>query len=467
MRHRAAETRAIAAASKRRRDPTMRVVGPPQSSHRILILGGGFGGVYAALELEKILARRDGVDVTLVTRDNFFLFTPMLHEVAAADLELDTIVNPLRKLLRRVNTFVGNVETVDLEARRIRVSHGADGHTHDLPYDQLVLALGSSTNFFGLPGVERCALTVKSLGDAIGLRNRLITHLEEANSECSAGARQPLMSFVVAGGGFAGVETLGGINDFVREALRFYPNLRPENLRMVLVTPDPVILPELGPELGAYAQRKLAARGVEIVTGTKVRGVENDVVELTDGRRIQASTLVWTAGTTPNPLVAALPVQKRGGRVTVNEYLEVPDRPGVWALGDCALVPDPRSGGFHPPTAQHALREGRTVARNVAAAVLGGPKRPFRFSTLGQLAAIGKRTGVAKVLGIRFSGFIAWWLWRTVYLSKLPRLEKKVRVALDWTLDLCFAKDFACVTASARASRAAPVEQARAAGAVE
>ena len=432
----------------------MRVVGPRKSSHRILILGGGFGGVYAALELEKVLARRDGVDVTLVTRDNFFLFTPMLHEVAAADLELDTIVNPLRKLLRRVNTFVGNVEAIDLEARRVRVSHGADGHTHDLPYDQLVLALGSSTNFFGLPGVERCALTVKSLGDAIALRNRLITHLEEANSECSAGARQPLMTFVVAGGGFAGVETLGGINDFVREALRFYPNLHEGNVRMVLVTPDTVILPELGPELGAYAQRKLAARGVEIVTGAKVRGVENDVVELTDGRRIQASTLVWTAGTTPNPLVAALPVEKRGGRVAVNEYLEVPDRPGVWALGDCALVPDPRSGGFHPPTAQHALREGRTVARNVAAAVLGGPKRPFRFSTLGQLAAIGKRTGVAKVLGIRFSGFIAWWLWRTVYLSKLPRLEKKVRVALGWTLDLCFAKDFACVTAGPASSRA-------------
>jgi NADH:quinone reductase (non-electrogenic) len=437
-------------------------------TRRILILGGGFGGIYAALELEKILGRRDDLEVTLVTRDNYFLFTPMLHEVAAGDLELNTIVNPLRKLLGRVNTFVGNVEAIDLEAREVQVSHGLDGHTHDLPYDQLVLALGSSTNFFGLPGVERCAFTVKSLSDAIVLRNRLITHLEEANAECSAGSRQPLMTFVVAGGGFAGVETLGGINDFVREALRFYPNLREDNLRMVLVTPDPLILPELGPKLGAYAQRKLAARGVEIITGVKVRGVENDLVELTDGQRIQASTLIWTAGTAPNPLLAALPVPKRGGRVLVNEYLEVPDRPGVWALGDCALVPDPRAGSFHPPTAQHALREGRTVARNVVAAVLGGSKRPFRFSTLGQLAAIGKRTGVANVFGIRFSGFIAWWLWRTIYLSKLPRLEKKVRVALDWTLDLCFAKDFACVAAGPQGSRdgargeAAPVEQARA-----
>jgi len=426
---------------------------------RILILGGGFGGVYAAFEMEKHLARRPDVEVTLITRDNFFLFTPMLHEVAAGDLELSTIVNPLRKLLRRVNTFVGTVEAIDLDARVVQVSHGFDGHTHDLPYDQLVLALGSSTNFFGLPGVERCALTVKSLADAVALRNRLIAHLEEASSECAAGARHPLMTFVVAGGGFAGVETLGGINDFARDALRFFPNLREDHLRMVLVTPDALILPELGPKLGAYAQRKLAARGVEIITGVRVRGVEHDLVTLSDGRAIKASTLVWTAGTCPNPLVASLPMQTRNGRITVDEYLAVPGRPGVWALGDCALVPDRRTGGFHPPTAQHALREGRTVARNVAASVLGGTPRPFRFSTLGQLATIGRRTGVANVFGIRFSGFLAWWLWRTIYLSKLPRLEKKVRVALDWTLDLCFAKDFACTASGpAPAGRGVRVE---------
>jgi len=413
---------------------------------RVLILGGGFGGIYAALELEKLLARRGGLEVTLVTRDNFFLFTPMLHEVAASDLELSTIVNPLRKLLRRVGTFVGDIEAIDLGGRRVRVSHGLDRHTHDLPYDHLVLALGSSTNFYGLPGVEDCALTVKSLGDAVALRNRLIGQLEEANSECAAGERQPLLTFVVAGGGFAGVETLGGVNDFVREALPFYPNLQEDHLRMVLVTPDPLILPELGPQLGAYAQRKLAARGVEIVTGVKVRAARGGVVELSDGRTIRASTLVWTAGTAPNPLVARLPLPNRGGRVLVNEYLEVPGWPGVWALGDCALVPDARTGGFHPPTAQHALREGRVAARNAAAAVRGGRKKPFRFKTLCQLAAIGRRTGVANVFGVNFSGFVAWWLWRTIYLSKLPRLEKKVRVALDWTLDLCFAKDFACVT---------------------
>ncbi len=426
---------------------------PDTPTTRVVILGGGFGGIYAALELEKVLARRPDLEVTLVARDNYFLFTPMLHEVAASDLELSTIVNPLRKMLRRVGSFVGSVEAIDLEGRRVRVAHGGDGHCHELPYDHLVLALGSSTNFFALPGVEECALTVRSVNDAMALRDRIISQLEEANSECAAGVRQPLMTFLVAGGGFAGVETLGGINDFVREALRFYPNLREEHVRMILVAPDRLILPELGPKLGAYAQQKLAARGVEIITGVKVRAVDGDVVALTDGRTIRANTLIWTAGTAPNPLIAALPVPKRGGRVLVNEYLEVPGAPGVWALGDCALVPDGR-GGFHPPTAQHALREGRTAARNIAATLTGTAKRPFRFATLGQLAAIGRRTGVANVFGVNFSGFVAWWLWRTIYLSKLPRFEKKVRVALDWTLDLCFAKDFACVTQNLGATRA-------------
>jgi NADH dehydrogenase len=256
-----------------------------------------------------------------------------------------------------------------------------------------------------------------------------------------------LLTFVVAGGGFAGVETLAAIRDFVREALPFYPNLRPEFARTVLVTPDQLILPELSSKLRAYAQRKLADRGVEIMTTTRVTGVHGGVVELSSGQKIEANTLIWAAGTAPNSLVAALRLSKRNGKIEVNEYLQVPGFESVWAVGDCALVPNLRDGGFHPPTAQHALRERRAVADNVAATILGRGKRPFRFTTLGQLASIGRRTGVANILGMNFSGFIAWWLWRTIYLSKLPRLEKKVRVALDWTLDLVFAKDFARVTA--------------------
>src|SRR5208282_2102178 len=280
----------------------------------------------------------------------------------------------------------------------------------------------------------------------IELRNQLITHLEEANSECAANERQPLLTFVVAGAGFAGVETLGGINDFLRAAIRFYPNLNPNFVRTVLISSEEFVLPELGQKLGAYAQRRLAARGIEVITHVRVIAVSKGLIELSDGQKIRADTLVWAAGNAPNPLIAALPIPTSGGRIEVTEYLEVRNLPGVWALGDCALVPDSKTGGFHPPTAQHALREGRCVARNVAAAIFGGKRKSFRFATLGRLAAIGHRTGVANVFGINFFGFSAWWLWRTVYLMKLPRFEKKVRVALDWTLDLFFSKDFALLT---------------------
>src|SRR5271157_281021 len=407
---------------------------------RILILGGGFAGLYAAMELEESLGREPDVEVTLVNRENFFLFTPMLHEVAASDLDLTTIVNPVRRMLKRVNFFAGEVEGIDLPNKRVAVSHGFDHHGHSLEYDFLVLGLGSITNFFKLPGLEQRALTMKSLGDAMTLRNRLIAHLEEADTECCK-IKEPLLTFIVAGGGFAGVETIAGINDFLREALPAYPHLREEFLRVVLVHPGPVILPELGEKLGSYAQKKLAERKVEIRVNTKVTAVSDEGVALSDGTMIEGKTLIWTAGTSPHPLLQALPCVKERGRLTTNECLEVPGWPGVWALGDCAAVPDPKTGKACPPTAQHALRQGKVVAHNVLAAVRGGDMKRFSFSTLGQLAAIGKRTGVANILGVNFSGFVAWWLWRTIYLSKLPGFEKKVRVALDWTLDLLFSKD--------------------------
>ncbi len=408
---------------------------------QIVILGGGFGGIYTAMHLEKQLAHEPNVDITLVNRENFFLFTPMLHEVAASDLDITHIVNPIRKLLHRANFFEGDVEYIDLPNQRVGVSHGYEPHPHELPYDHLVLALGSITNFFNLPGLEEHALTMKSLGDAIQVRNRMIANLEEASSECAVHGREPLLSVVVAGGGFAGAETIAGINDFLRESVEFYPNLSEEMLRIVLVHPGEIILPELGPKLGAYAQKKLAQRGVDIRTNTRVTGVTEHGVTLSDGSTIPSCTVIWTAGTSPNPLLAALPCTKERGRVIVNEYMEVPEWPGVWALGDCALVPDRKTGMPYPPTAQHALREGKVLAHNITATLRGGQKKPFIFTALGQLAAIGKRTGVANILGMNFSGFLAWWLWRTIYLSKLPRLEKKLRVMMDWTLDLVFSKD--------------------------
>jgi NADH dehydrogenase len=408
---------------------------------RVLILGGGFGGLYAALEFER---RRDlALEVTLVTQENFFLFTPMLHEVAASDLDLTNIVNPVRKLLRHVHTFVGEVTSVDLGARRVTVAHGFSRHVHALEYDQLVLGLGSVTNFFGIPGLADQALCMKTLRDAVELRNRLIAHLEEADTECAKSDREPLLTFVVAGGGFAGVETIGSLNDFLHEALPYYPNLNRRMLRLVLVHPGDFVLPELGPDLGRYASGQLRSRGVEIHANSKVAGVTPREVILSDGTRLTTFTLVWTAGTAPCPALGLIDLPKERGRIKVEATLAVPGHPGLWALGDCAVIPDVnKTGAFHPPTAQHASREGRVLAANIAASVRGEALRPFTFKTLGLLASIGRRTGVARILGVNFSGFAAWWLWRTIYLSKLPGFEKKVRVALEWSLDLFFKKDF-------------------------
>ena len=408
---------------------------------RILILGGGFGGIYTALRLERRWPRDGAIEITLVNRDNFFLFTPMLHEVAASDLDLTHIVSPIRSLLTRTQLFTGDVTGIDLEARQVRVAHGEASHEHVLEYDHLVLALGARTNFFGLPGLETHALCMKSLGDAIHVRNRLIAHLEEADAECSADARGPLLTFVVAGGGFAGVETMAGINDFVREARTFYPRLAGEAIRMVLVHGGRELLPELGDGLGGYAHRQLASRGVEVHTGVHVTAVTDSDVQLSNGMSVASRFLVWTAGLSPHPLLERLPIALDHGRAIVDEALQVTGQPGVWALGDCAVIPNPKTGKPHPPTAQHAIREGRVLADNILATLAGRPVRPFRFATIGQLAAIGRRTGVARVFGITFSGFPAWWLWRTIYLLKLPRLDRKVRVALDWTLDLFFRKD--------------------------
>ena len=407
--------------------------------NRVLILGGGFGGLYAALEFEK---RRDpDFEVTLISQENFFLFTPMLHEVAASDLDLTHIVNPIRKMLRHVNFFEGDVRSVDIARRQVVVAHGFDQHTHSLEYDHIVFALGCVTNFYNIPNLAETAITMKSLADAVALRNRLIEHLEEADTECAANNREPLLTFVVAGGGFAGVETIGSINDFLKGALPYYTNLKPEMMRVVLVHPGEFVLPELGEELGRYASRKLAKRGVEIMANSKIKSVNSREVELTNGISINCATLIWTAGTVPHPLLAELPLPKERQRLKVNAAMGIEDHPGIWAVGDCAMIPD-EHGGYQPPTAQHASREGKVLAHNIVANSWGKNLIPFRFKTLGLLASIGRRTGVARILGVNFSGFVAWWLWRTIYLLKLPRVEKKLRVALDWTLDVFFSKDF-------------------------
>ena len=370
----------------------------------------------------------------------------MLHEVAASDLEITNIVNPLRKLLHKVEVLVGDVDQIDLAAKRVLISHNSRNYPQQIGYDHLVIALGSVTNFYNLPGIAELAVPMKSLSDAIRLRAQILRNLEEANSECDPTDRRSLLTFVVAGGGFAGVETVAALNDFVRQALPFYPNLYEEMLRVMLVHSGPVILPELGQGLGRYAQKVLARRGVEIRFNTRVKSMTEGNVSLVDGLSIPTRNLVWTAGAVPSPLIFSLPCPKEQGRLLVNQFLQVPDWPNVWAVGDCAFVPDIRNPGkSHPRTAQHAIREGNIVAQNIAAVLLRRPLKSFSFKTIGLLASIGRRIGVARIFGFNFSGFFAWWMWRTVYLSKLPGLDKKVRVAFDWTLDLLFPKDVCAV----------------------
>src|SRR5881396_2730429 len=296
---------------------------------RIVILGGGFGGVYAAMYLEKLLARRSAVEICLVSHDNFFLFTPMLHEIAASDLEITNIVNPLRKLLHKVEVLVGNVNEIDLPNKRVLISHGYRNHSQQLDYDHLVIALGSITNFYDLPGLAEVAVAMKSLRDAIQLRGQILRYLEEANSEGDPAERRSLLTFVVAGGGFAGVETVAALNDFVREALPFYPNLCEGMLRVMLVHSGPVILPELGESLGRYTQKVLARRGVEVRLKTRVKRMTEYSVFLVDGVQIPSRTLVWTAGTVPSPLISSLSCAKEQGRLVVNQFLRVPDWPDV------------------------------------------------------------------------------------------------------------------------------------------
>jgi NADH dehydrogenase len=412
------------------------------AKRRILILGGGFGGAYTALHLEKRLAGVPDVEIVLAARENFVLFTPMLHEVAGVDVAITDIVQPLRKMLRRTRVIIVDIESIDLVRKRVRILQRDLAQAFDVGYDQLVLAMGAVPNFYRIPGIEEHAVTMKTLGDAILLRNRIIEALDVADNHPDETERRAMLTVVMAGGGFAGAETAGAVNDLLREAIRFYPTLREDMLRVVLVHAGEVILPELGESLGRYAQKQLGRRGVEVRLKTSVTSYDGKELTLSDGTRIATRLVIWTAGITPSPLLSSLPCGLQRGHVLTNVFLQVPDWPSVWSLGDCAFVPDATNPGkFCPPTAQHAIRQAAVLAHNIVAGMRGRPLRPFRFKTLGMLAAIGRHAGVAEILGMRFSGIIAWGLWRAIYLGKLPGLQKKVRVALDWTLDLLFSKD--------------------------
>ncbi|HME82940.1 MAG TPA: NAD(P)/FAD-dependent oxidoreductase [Candidatus Eremiobacteraceae bacterium] len=412
----------------------------PRTVQRIVILGGGFGGVYAAMALQKAVRHRSDVDITLVARENFFLFTPMLPQAATSSIDTHHIVVNLRRILPRVRVLEAEIDSIDLAAHRVTITHG-DGHPHDVDWDQLIIAVGGETNYFGLPGVAEHALTIRTLADAVVLRNRAIDMLEQAELEDDPDVRKRLLTFVVAGGGFAGIETAAELDLFMRTAAKMYRNVKPSEITTVVVDVRTSILPELSDELGRWTQRALEKRGVRFRLGVGVKSADAAGVTLADGTRLDTQVFVWAGGVSANPLVAGLPCANERGRVPVDADLAVPGYPGVWCVGDSAVVTPPGGGAPYPPTAQHALREGLHVARNVMAAIDGKPLRPFAYTTVGQMAHLGERQAVVMLGGLKISGFPAWWLWRTYYLFRIPTLERKIRVAIDWTLDLLFSRD--------------------------
>lgn len=403
---------------------------------RIVILGGGFAGVYAARELEKRLGRHDDFEIALVNKENYFVFQPMLPEVISSSIGIFDTVSPLRRLLKKTTLHVRGIEAIDLDAKTVTTAPGVHAHPHVIEYDHLVIALGSVTDFRGLRGLPEHAFPFKNLADAVALRNHVIGALEEAAVEPHADARRELLTFVVAGGGFSGVEVAAELNDFVREAALSYPSIDRGELRVVLVHSQDRILPEVSLELATFAQGILRRRGVELRLGVRLEAATAEAAILAGGEVIPTRTLVSTVPASPHPLIEALPLPKtKSGRLVVDRHLAVEGRDDVWAFGDCAVVPED-SGGYAPPTAQHAIRQARTAATNIVAMIRGGTPAPYTFKGLGKMGALGRHCAVAEMFGLKFSGFFAWWLWRTIYLMKLPGWGRRLKVASSWTLDL-------------------------------
>jgi NADH:quinone reductase (non-electrogenic) len=416
---------------------------------RILILGGGFGGVYTALTLEQLLRhdlRRGAVELTLVNRENYMVFQPMLPEVMSGSIGLVDTISPIRRLCPNTNLYTRPIEKIDIQRRRVLTAAGLGTRPCEIEYDHLVIALGNVPSLADLPGLAAHALPFKYLGDALTLRNRVIHTLEEADIEPDPQVRRALLTFVVAGGGFSGVEVVAELNDFVRAVARNFRHLNVGDIRVILVHAGEIIFPELPRSLAEFAQRLLSKRGVEVRLRTRLAGATAEAALLEGGERIATRTLVSTVSSVPNSLVASLPVKKKRGRIVVDSHLAVPDYPGVWAVGDCAFVVDGKSGEPCPPTAQHAIRQARRLAENLVASLRGAPKTSFAFTALGKMASLGHRSAVGEIFGVRVSGFLAWWLWRTMYLMKLPGIDRKIRVATDWTLDLILPPDIVQLT---------------------
>jgi len=405
---------------------------------RIVVLGGGFGGVATVRHLERLLRRRTNVEITLVSRDNFFMLTPLLFEACTGRLEVRHCAQPIRAVLQRARFIEATVESVEVEPQLVRAV-SSEGVAYQLPYDHLVVALGASTNDRLIPGSSN-ALTFKTMADALELRNHLIECFERADAAAEAAHRRECLSIVVIGGGLVGVELVGELTAFADDVLRFYPRIPRDQVRFRLFEAGPRILPELDAKLAATAARVLQRRGVDIQVSTAVRSIERGRVRL-ENETIDAGTIVLAAGIVPSAVASAVPVVRdQRGRIAVDATMRSPSHPQVWALGDCASIPGP-DGRPYPALAQHAVREGRHLARNIRAAIDGRAPSPFMFRMLGTMASLGHTDAVARVFGVRITGFVAWWVRRTYYLFQMPHWDRRLRIVLDWTVALFFRPD--------------------------
>jgi NADH dehydrogenase len=443
------------------RDSTEKPANHSISPTNVVILGSGFAGIEVLKKVQKEFGSDSSVEITLISRDNFILFTPMLPEVASGMIETRNIVTPVRSFCKKAKFYQAKVESIDLDNKQLTLIHAIgrqsqpiDWREHIVKYGYLIIALGSENNFFKMPDVQRYSFTMKSINDAIILRNHIINVLEQASlEEDNIELRKSLLTFVVAGGGLNGVETVGAINDFIHESIKdYYKNIQMSEVRVILIDTNDKLLAEVDEELGEFALEKLESTGVEFMMKCPVTGAAANSIKLYNGTIIPCYTLIWSAGVTPSKLIAELPCEHdRGHRIVANVYLEVPGYSGVYVLGDCASITDPRTGKPYPPTAQHAIRQGKVVAKNVISAVKGEKgdtknKVKFDYKTKGMMAEIGKRTGVAILFGrIKLHGFLAWWLWRTYYLANLPTARKKLKVLGDWISDLIFKPDVSMI----------------------
>ncbi len=410
---------------------------------RIVIVGGGIAGMTTVERLERLFRADPTVSLTLVSDSNSLLFTPMLAEVAGGSLEPMHICTPLRTSLRRTHVVYGQVEHIDMEQKRLLLAPEAhSSHQSEVVFDHLVLAVGSVSNYLGLKGIEETAFDFKSVTDAMRIRGHVLDMLELADREPDPAQRRAMLTFVVAGAGFAGAELAGALNDFVRGALFSYPNLAPADVQVMVVHSRDHILPELSRSLAQYALERMRARGVTFKLNTRLVEAQEGVVRLRPQEEIRAETLIWTAGVKPHPLVQTLAAaHDPRGAILVDQHLAISGLAGIWAVGDCALVTGAETGKPCPPTAQFALREADTLAHNIHASIHHRPLTPFHFDAFGLLCVVGYQTACAEIKGVRFSGFFAWILWRGIYLSKLPGLERKLRVLSDWIIELFFPRD--------------------------